>query len=314
MKTPVRVALIGYGFLGKWHGQKVAMLESQGLCKFSLIVDKSEKSRELAKINHPSVRIEESLEKNWDEFDAALVVTPTSLHFEIIKELIRYKKHIFCEKPLTSKLEDALEIKGLLEGSDLVFQVGHSERFHEALEKLIEYKNVLEIPSLIKINRFAAYKGRASDVDVVGDVMVHDLDILMYLFNELPNSNTSRGFKIVTKNWDHVEAELKFPSGRIAQVNASRNYSKEVRSLEVTNSLGHLYVDLLNPGLTFVSPDGKIETFSFNKRDHLLIEQEKFYRAILFKEPVPVGLEDGLQAVRLVDLVLRGLDQDQYVQ
>ncbi len=308
MKAPVRVALIGYGFLGKWHGQKVALLESQGLCKFSFIVDKSEKSRELAQLNHPSVRIEESLDKIWDQFDAALVVTPTSLHFEIIKDLIRNKKHIFCEKPLTSKLEDALEIKRLLAGSDLIFQVGHSERFHEALEKLIEYKKVLEIPSLIKINRLAAYKGRATDVDVVGDVMVHDLDLLMYLFDEFPKSNISRGYKIVTKNWDHVEAELKFPSGRIAQVNASRSYTKEVRSLEVTNSLGHLYVDLLNPALTFVSPDGKMETFSFNKRDHLLIEQEKFYRSILFKEPVPVGLEDGLQAVRLVDLVLKGLD------
>ncbi len=73
MKAPVRVALIGYGFLGKWHGQKVALLESQGLCKFSFIVDKSEKSRELAQLNHPSVRIEESLDKVWDQFDAALV-------------------------------------------------------------------------------------------------------------------------------------------------------------------------------------------------------------------------------------------------
>lgn len=307
MNKPVRVALIGYGFLGRWHAQKVAMLESQGLCKFSLIVDKSEKSRELAQSTYPLVRIVESLDKVWNEFDAALVVAPTSLHFEIIKDLIRNKKHIFCEKPLTSNLEDALEIKRLLQGTDIVFQVGHSERFHEALEKLTEYKKLLEIPSLIKINRFASYKGRATDVDVVGDVMVHDLDILMYLFDEFPQSCTSRGFKIVTKNWDHVEAELKFPSGRIAQVNASRNYSKEVRSLEVTNSLGHLYVDLLNPGLTFVAPDGKIETFFFNKRDHLLIQQEKFYRAILFKEPVPVGLEDGLQAVNLVDLVLRGL-------
>ena len=308
MKAPVRVALIGYGFLGKWHGQKVAVLESQGLCKFSLIVDKFEKSRELARVSHPSVKVVESLDNYLDEFDAALVVTPTSLHFEIIKNLIKNKKHIFCEKPLTSKLQDALEIKRLLEGSQLVFQVGHSERFHEALEKLAEYKKLLDIPSLIKINRFASYKGRATDVDVVGDVMVHDLDILMYLFDEFPDSSTSRGFKIVTKNWDHVEAELKFPSGRIAQVNASRNYSKEVRSLEVTNSLGHLFVDLLNPELTFVAPDGKIERFSFNKRDHLLLEQEKFYRAILYKEPIPVGLEDGLAAVKLVDLVLKGLD------
>lgn len=314
MNTPVRVALIGYGFLGKWHAQKVALLETQGLCKFSLIVDKSEKSRELAHSAYPSVRIVENLDNVWDEFDAALVVTPTSLHFEIIKDLIRNKKNIFCEKPLTSKLEDAQEIKRLLKGSDIVFQVGHSERFHEAFEKLAEYKKFLEIPSLIKINRLAAYKGRATDVDVVGDVMVHDLDILMYLFDEFPESSTSRGFKIVTKNWDHVETELKFPSGRIAQVNASRNYSKEVRSLELTNSLGHLYIDLLNPGLTFVSPNGKIETFAFNKRDHLLIEQEKFYRAILYKEPVPVNLEDGLQAVKLVDLVLKGLDRDGYVQ
>jgi predicted dehydrogenase len=307
MKAPVRVALIGYGFLGKWHAQKVAILESQGLCKFTLIVDKSEKSRELAKTNYPNVRVEESIDDLWDQFDAALVVAPTSLHFEIIKDLIKNNKHIFCEKPLTSNVEDALEIKRLLEGTSLVFQVGHSERFHEALEKLSEYKNILEEPSVIKLNRLAAYKGRATDVDVVGDVMVHDLDILMFLFEEYPNSSNGRGFKMVTQNWDHVETELKFPSGRIAQVNASRNYSKEVRSIEITNSQGHLFVDLLNPGLTFVSPEGKIETFSFNKRDHLLLEQEKFYRAILFKEPIPIGFEDGLTAVRLVDMVLRGL-------
>ncbi len=307
MKAPVRVALIGYGFLGKWHAQKVAILESQGLCQFALIVDKSEKSRELAKSVYPKVNVVESLDNLWDEFDAALVVAPTSFHFEIIKDLIFKNKHIFCEKPLTSKLEEALEIERLLKDSPLVFQVGHSERFHEALEKLSEYRKILDEPSVIRLNRLAAYKGRATDVDVVGDVMVHDLDILMYLFEEFPHSSSSRGFKMVTTNWDHVETELKFPSGRVALVNASRNYSKEVRSIELTNSQGHIYVDLLNPGLTVVDRDGKIETFSFNKRDHLLLEQEKFYRAILFKEPVPISFEDGLTAVKLVDLVLKGL-------
>lgn len=312
----VRVAVIGYGHLGKWHCQKVEAHKE--LAEFVAIVEKFEKGQALARENHPGVKIVSDLSEVMSEIDAAFIVTPTSTHAELTSFLLENGKHVFCEKPLCSNDEEAKRLKSIAEKKDLVLQVGHSERFHEAWERLKSKFNSLKAPYLVRINRAAPFKGRATDVDVVQDLAIHDLDLLMYLFNEKPQSIRARGLKIRTENWDHAQIFVKLENGSEAEIVVGRNHVHEMRDLEVISNSGMIHVDLFRNTIS-EAPAGSFEDGSFvkteayPKRDHLLLEHENFYHSILdHKKPI-VGLKDGLAAVHLVDRTLESLRTEKEV-
>jgi predicted dehydrogenase len=308
--SKVRVAVIGYGHLGKWHCQKVEA--NKNLADFVAIVEKFEKGQALAKENHPGVRIVLDITEVLNQIDAAFIVTPTSTHAELVAFLLENGKHVFCEKPLCSNDEEAIKLKSIAQSKNLILQVGHSERFHEAWEKLRAQFNELKPPYLIRINRAAPFKGRATDVDVVQDLAIHDLDLLMFLFNEKPLSVRARGLKIRTQNWDHAQIFLKMEKGSEAEIVVGRNHTHEMRDLEVISSTGMIHVDLFRNTIS-KAPAGSFEDGSFvktenySKRDHLLLEHENFYRSILENIKPVVGLKDGLAAVHLVDRTLEAL-------
>ena len=176
----VRVAVLGYGHLGKWHCQKVEAYKD--VAEFVAIVEKFPAGQEAAKASHPGVKVVSDIKDIINEIDAAFVVTPTSTHFELVKYLLENNKNVFCEKPLCSNDQEAHALAKLAEGKDIVLQVGHSERFHEAWLKLRSRFQKLPTPFTVRINRSAPFKGRATDVDVVQDLAIHDLDLVLYLF------------------------------------------------------------------------------------------------------------------------------------
>ncbi len=313
----VKVAVIGYGFLGKWHAQKAAALSDNA--ELVAIVEKFPQGQEAAKANHPNVKIVSSINEVINEIDAAVIVTPTSTHFELCKYLLENNKHIFCEKPVCSNDEEAIQITKLAHGKKLVFQVGHSERCHEAWEKLaVELKNV-QVPYTVRINRVAAFKGRATDVDVVQDLAIHDLDLLSYILKFNPTKVRADGYKIRTDKWDHATMELTDANGSVAYITVGRNHVKEIRDVEITSKSGMIYVDLFTNKLA-IAPKGEVsegvfvKEDSYQKRDHLLVEHGHFYQSILNGSPVFVNLEDGVKAVHLVDSVLKALETKQTVQ
>ncbi|RLA63329.1 MAG: hypothetical protein DRQ88_05720 [Epsilonproteobacteria bacterium] len=303
----VKVAVIGFGHLGKWHAEKAASLAKEMNISLTAIVEKYPSAREKAANLYPGITITPDLSDIIDLVDAAIVVTPTSTHSSVIKELLKKNKHVFCEKPLTPTYEEALEIENLAKDKGLIFQVGHSERFHQSWEMVDEFKEIFDTPGVVTINRLGAFKGRATDVDVVNDLMVHDLDILLHLFGEYPETITSNGYKILTDNFDYVKTRLGFKSGRVATITSSRNHIEEVRTFELTNDKGTIVIDLLNNEIKHANKSGKVEVIKYNKRDHLLLEQESFYQAILTGSKVPVTLKDGVMAVKLVGEVLESL-------
>jgi predicted dehydrogenase len=174
----IKVAVLGYGHLGKWHCDKTeACAESE----LYAIVEPFEKNATSAKQKHPQAKVVSSIEEVIDDIDAAVIVTPTSTHYQLSKYLIENKKNVFCEKPLCSTTAEAEEIVNLANDNEVLLQVGHSERFHLVWDKAKNYlKNCGQHP-FIKINRLAAFKGRATDVDVVQDLMIHDLDLISFL-------------------------------------------------------------------------------------------------------------------------------------
>ena len=180
----IKVAVIGYGHLGKWHAQKAESFPELSVLKY--IVEKFPAGQAAAAAAHPNAIIVDDISKCIHDIDAGFVVTPTSFHYDIVEYLLKNKKHVFCEKPVTETTAQALKLKELLLKNPAVLQVGHSERFHQAWEQKSKYSQFFEAPSHITLKRVAPFKGRATDVDVVQDLMIHDLDLLVYLMrNEI---------------------------------------------------------------------------------------------------------------------------------
>ncbi|MBD66720.1 MAG: hypothetical protein CME62_16045 [Halobacteriovoraceae bacterium] len=310
----VKVALIGYGHLGKWHAQKADQLENSELVA---IVESFPQNQQAAKEAHPNVKVVEDLNEVINEIDAALIVTPTSLHFDIAKDLLKANKHIFCEKPLCSSLQQAQELSQYKK--DVKLQVGHSERCHAAWEELRPTFTELPANKMIRLQRFAPFKGRATDVDVVQDLMIHDIDLLLYLFPHKIKSVRALGQKIRTANWDHVTAHFYFENGDEAMIVSGRNHVKEERSLEVMSEKGCHFVDLFQNKISYAThgqfDSGEyVQTHSYEKRDHLLIEQKAFYESILQDKKEFVTYEDGVAAIKIIECVLKSLDTHQEVQ
>jgi predicted dehydrogenase len=306
----IRVAFLGYGHLGKWHCQKVEA--NQDLVEFVSIVEKFPAGQEAAKANHPHVKIVDDIKQVINEIDAAFVVTPTSTHFELVKYLLENNKHVFCEKPLCSNDTEASSLSLIAKDKSVVLQVGHSERFHEAWDKLRARFQNLKTPYTVRINRVAPFKGRAIDVDVVQDLAIHDLDLLLYLFKQKPLDITAQGYKIRTNNWDHASIHVSLEGNCKALVVVGRNSVKEMRDLEVISKDGMITVDLFaNKIYEATNSNYEDGTFvkeeSYIKRDHLLLEHQNFYHSILKSNPAIIGLVDGVNAVHLVDCTLKSL-------
>ncbi len=307
----VKVAVLGYGHLGKWHCQKVEAHSE--VAEFVAIVEKFPAGQEAAKTNHPKVRIVNDIKDVINDIDAAFVVTPTSTHFELVKFLLESNKHVFCEKPLCSNDEEAKKLFEIAANKNVVLQVGHSERFHEAWDKLRDKFQKLPTPYTIRINRVAPFKGRATDVDVVQDLAIHDLDLILHLFKQKPVSIKAHGYKIRTNNWDHASINVQMEDKCEAFVVVGRNATKEVRDLEVISKDGMISVDLFTNKIyeatnTKFSDDTFVREESYTKRDHLLLEHKNFYHSILENKPAIIGLKDGMNAVHLVDSTLKAME------
>lgn len=307
----VRVAVIGYGHLGKWHCQKVEALKD--MAEFVAIVERSPQGQEAARAQHPQVKVVSDLKEIMNDIDAAFVVTPTSIHFELVKELLENNKHVFCEKPLCSNDEEAGKLLSLAKSKKVVLQVGHSERFHEAWERLRDQFQKLPTPYTVRINRAAPFKGRATDVDVVQDLAIHDLDLLMFLFKERPLKIEAQGQKIRTTKWDHANIHVQMEKGCQAFIVVGRNHVKEMRDLEVISKEGMVFVDLFTNKISVASPsqfeDGSfVKEESYPKRDHLLLEHQHFYQSVLKHRPAIVNVTDGVRAVHLIDCALKSMD------
>ena len=307
METKLQLALVGYGHLGKCHFAKLKQLEQYAECK--AIVESDGEKRRIIQEGIPGQRVVSAIGEVIDNIDGALVVSPTSTHYDIVKVLLQENKHVFCEKPLTATLEQALLLQRLDVFERNILQVGHSERYHQIWEQIESFRSFLVPPCSVRINRYAPFKRRAVDVDVVFDLMIHDLDLLQFLFKRRPQVLHTKGHKIRTDKWDYVSAELALGSDIHVHVTASRNHVKEERNWEITSSVGCLYIDLLNHQFSISHHlDDNVTHHTYIKRDHLLMEQEDFYRAIRQKRRPMVGITEGVSAMDMAFEVMRKLE------
>jgi len=301
-KNKVKVILIGFGHLGKWHAEKAASLENSELIA---IIDKSKEHQAMAREKYPKVPVLDSYDSILDDFEAALIVTPTSSHFSIAKDLIKKGKHIFCEKPLCSKTSEAGELRDLGQEYSCLIQVGHSERFHKAWEQLKVKIEALKSPFTVEFIRESSFKGRAIDVDVIQDLAIHDIDLFYYLFEKEVSEITSvKYFRALSDFPDYADMNFKTKDDDSIRIISSRQSAMAQRSLKITHPEGQIYVDLMNLKYS-IYEKGKLEEVEYERRDHLLEEQKCFYNSILNKTAPIVGAEDGFKAVKLMDEFLK---------
>ena len=311
----VKVIQVGHGHLGKWHLQKALSSE---LCEVLAVVESSQKAREKLQVEYPDLNIVKSMDEAIKlGCDAYLVVTPTSSHFELVKMALEQGQHVFCEKPLTETYQQAIEL-GAFVGSSIV-QVGHSERCHQIWEKLRPELLASTGPFQFKIERVAPFKGRATDVDVVTDLMIHDIDLVHYLLGKRVTSVLATGHKLRTDKNDHVQVVVELEDGSRGTLISSRNHVKEVRSLEIVSPEGMHFVDLSALEYSF-APKGQFSDGSFvksepyQKRDHLAVEQESFYQSILNGAAPMVTYSDGVGAIQVLSAVMQSLTEGRRVE
>jgi predicted dehydrogenase len=247
--------------------------------------------------------------------DAVSIVTPTPLHFEVAMQCLARGIHVLIEKPITATVEQAERLSQAAETSHLVVQIGHIERFNPTYAEL---QNVLEdlTPLAINFRRLSPYQGSNTDVDVVFDLMIHDLDLTLNLIRPEPASVYAYGLTAFSGAIDHAVAHLGFESGPLVTLTASRVTEQKVRSIEVTSIEAYVEADLLNKSIR-VHRRTIGEYFSSNKYrqesiiesihvpgfEPLLLELQHFVDCIAEGKAPRVPAWDGLNTLRLASTI-----------
>mgnify|MGYP003875419619 CR=1 FL=1 len=256
-----------------------------------------------------------------EKVDAVSLVTPTPLHYDLAVRCLAAGKHVLIEKPITETVEQAERLTAQAEASGLVCMVGHIERFNAAY---MELKNVLETitPLVINFRRLSAFAGSNVDVDVVLDLMIHDLNLVLDLAGAAPARISAQGLSVMSPTIDHAVVNLGFTFGPIMSVTASRVTEHKVRSIEVTAREAYLECDLLNKSiLAYRETVG--EYLNYNHRgvkyrqesvveriqvpifEPMLLELQHFVECALQGKAPLVSARDGLHALVLADQIRR---------
>jgi len=295
----VRVAVVGVGYLGRFHAEKLARLSGARLVG---VVDSDlERAQSLAR--DLGVKAFGDHAEVIDQVDAVSVVTPTVTHHRVAMDFLRAGKDVFCEKPLAASLEEADDMVELAKEGGRVLQVGHLERFNPAVEDMLARINA---PMFIECNRIAPFKARATDVDVALDLMIHDLDIILAMMKSDPVEIRAVGVPVLGEHADIVNARLEFPGGCVANVTASRLALKDERKMRVFQPDAYLALDfkkrklLVVNGVEFLpgkKPKVSTQRPRFGKSDPLEKELAAFLDCVAARACPRVSGEDGRRAL-----------------
>jgi predicted dehydrogenase len=320
MTKPLRAAVIGVGYLGRFHAQKYGQLVGLNLVA---VVDADIDRAQAVASEFQGCRPLTEVDDLFDEVDLVSVVVPTQLHFETTKPFLERGIHVLLEKPMTVTVEEAKELNAIAQRTGALLQIGHLERFNPAL-MAVTGQSVA--PLFIESHRLAPYKPRGADVNVVLDLMIHDVDIILNMVGADIARISASGAKILSETIDIANARLEFSNGCVANVTSSRVSHKTERKMRIFAHQSYLTIDFqerrfglhrrgereLYPGI----PEIVSEETSFESADALLTEIQAFVAAVLGEGPVIVSGLDGQRAletaIRITELVHEGptsLDQ-----
>lgn len=316
----LKIGLAGAGYLGTIHAR---LLSGQDIL-WTGVFDTDRNKAEAAASEFGS-KAAASLDELIEQSDALVVASATSSHYDIAKQALTAGKHVFLEKPITARTEEGRELVKIADEKKLVLQVGHVERFNRAFRALgTDHPK----PMFIEAHRLSQFKPRGTDVAVVLDLMIHDLDLILKLTGEYPEQVDASGVAVISEGADIANARLKFPSGAVANVTASRISANPMRKLRMFAEDCYIALDFATgstqvfrlaragedhvPGTTSL---GQIEKAAVKRHilmsspsaeegNAILMEQQSFFKAIAEGTPPPVTGREGLAALELATHIL----------
>ncbi len=320
----IRIAVVGVGHLGSLHARVYSQIEN---CELVGVYDVNrERAAEVA--TNYGVRVFDSLEELGGAVEAASLATPTDLHYSIGRELLGRGLHLLIEKPIAETREQAVELVSLAREKALVLQVGHVERFNPALIAAGEHiGDALFVESL----RLAPFNPRGTEVTVVLDLMIHDIDIILAILRRPVLDVSAAGVPVLTDKLDIANARLTFEGGAVANITASRVSMEKVRKIRFFSRDRYLSLDMLGKSGTLYrkrpSADISLDRVSAalngppdmlslirredlhpdTSREPLRLELESFIRCVALGERPVVSGEDGLLALEVADRIMEAI-------
>jgi predicted dehydrogenase len=312
MKDKLRVAVIGVGYLGRFHAQKYNLLAD---CTLIGVADTNrERAREVAQeLGVPAFTEVKAL---LDQVDAVSIAVSTSQHYKVALECLRAGKHVLIEKPLAATVAEAEEVVKLAAEKGVLMQVGYLERFNPAF---LACKDKITRPHFIESIRISAFLERGADVDVVLDLMSHDLDLVLAIAPAPVRHLHAVGKSLMTESTDLANVRIVFEDGCVANLTASISHKTE-RKFRVFQSDSYFSIDFAKPAARILKRNPaksqniaemlSQQVLSFEKGDALLTEISAFVEAIRSGRSPVVSGEDGLRAMAVSELVMRDILQN----
>lgn len=297
----LKIAVIGVGYLGKFHAEKYVNLHNSELV--AVVDSNAETAQAIA--DKYKVKALTDYSSLLGQVDAVSIATPTTLHYEIARDFLQSGSHVLIEKPITVKVNEADDLIELARMNNLLIQVGHLERFNAAMLGL---DKILDQPTFIESHRLSPFNPRATDVNVVLDLMIHDIDIIMDIIKSDIRSMHVSGTKVLTDSTDIANVRLQFENGCVANVTASRVSAKTERKMRLFQDNTYISIDFqdrilkiyqkgkkeMHPGI----PEIICHESTFEKNDALNLEVIAFLDSIQNGTPVIVSGEDGRRALQ----------------
>ena len=322
----LKVGVFGVGHLGKFHLNNWKEIEEIKLVGFydpsDLNANEVKKEYGLKRFKDPDELIEAC--------DIADIVAPTIAHYELCKKAILKSKHVFVEKPLANTMKEAKEIVSLAKEANIKFQVGHVERFNPALLAAKEYH--LE-PMFIEVHRLAQFNPRGTDVSVILDLMIHDIDIILSLVKSNVKNIFANGVIVLSDTPDIANVRIEFDNGCVANLTSSRISMKKMRKMRLFQKdsyIGINFLDKKTEVIKYKSPGDK-DVFTFDvetnhgkktiaiaapaikETNAIKMELQSFVNAINQNKPTEVSEMDGYRAMEVAHLILDKIGRNQIV-
>ena len=320
----LKVGVFGVGHLGKIHLNNWKEIEGVELIGFF------DPSSEIAKEVNEKYQLAsfENAEQLMDACDLVDIVAPTTEHFEISKEAITKGKHVFVEKPLANTMDEARELLKLAKEANIKFQVGHVERFNPAFLAL---KGYTINPMFIEVHRLAQFNPRGTDVSVILDLMIHDIDIILNLVNSNVKNISANGVAVMSDTPDIANVRIEFDNGCVANLTSSRISMKKMRKMRLFQKDAYIGIDFLEKKTEVIklnTPEDKhvftfdIETNNGKKTiaianpiiavgNAIKMELEAFVNAIIQGTDTPVTILDGFRAMDVAHQILEKINNQQ---
>jgi predicted dehydrogenase len=296
----IPVAVIGSGYLGRFHAQKYANLPEAELVG---VVDTiPARAEEVARETNTSPLSD--YRDVYGQIKAASVVVPTPLHYSIAKDLLEHDIHVLLEKPMTTTLEEAQELNLIARKKNLILQVGHLERFNPAY---LAIEQTVKSPLFIESHRLNSFQERGTEVDVILDIMIHDIDIILNLVDAEVTRIHAVGIPVISSMIDIANARLEFENGCVVNVTASRISDKSMRKIRIFQQDAYISIDFAAQGVSVykkIEEEGKIpyivsEQLKIESGDSLEEEIKSFLTSIKEERQPLVSGEAGIRALQV---------------